>query len=410
MARTSANPPPGLLFTAFEPSGDEHAAKVIAALRARHPDLPIHAWGGPRMQAAGATIIERTGDDAVMGVPGLAKIREHRRINQRVAAWLDSHPVRVLIPVDSPAANFPICRLAKDRGVRVVHLVAPQIWAWGRWRIHKLRRLTDLVLCLLPFEEVFFLRRDVPARFIGHVLFDEPLNEAALAEQAASFPSGSPRLAMMPGSRPDELRRNLPLLIDVFHEIRRRRPEAVGVIAATTPVVAEYLRERTLARLGAWPAGLDIVVGRTDAVINWCEVALVKSGTVTLQVARQGRPMVIFYKKSNPLLFLLARAVLSTKHYALPNVVANRRIVPEFVPHFGSARPIVDAAWGLITSPEEVARQQHDLRESLAPFRGRRAAQAAADAIEEIAGLREPALSPTPSPTPRAPLAPHAAG
>jgi len=149
---------PTLLFTAFEPSGDDHAAAVIRELRRRHPNLPIYAWGGPKMARAGATIICETGQDAVVGVPGWDKIRQHQRINKDIARWIATNRATVHIPVDSPAANFPICKIAKKSGLKVCHLVAPQVWAWGGWRIRKLRRRTDLVLCLLPFEERWFTR------------------------------------------------------------------------------------------------------------------------------------------------------------------------------------------------------------------------------------------------------------
>jgi lipid-A-disaccharide synthase len=192
--------PGGLLFTAFEPSGDDHASAVIAELRARHPDLPMYAWGGPKMERAGATIIERTGDDAVMGMPGIKKIIEHHNINARIEEWIKQNQVVAHIPVDSPAANTPICEIAKRHGLKVVHLVAPQIWAWGRWRIHKLRRVTDMVLCMLPFEEVFFTRRRVPAKFIGHFLFDHKLDFEELDKRSSIFGDGEPRVAMMPGS------------------------------------------------------------------------------------------------------------------------------------------------------------------------------------------------------------------
>lgn len=384
-----------LLFTAFEPSGDEHAAAVIAQLRRRHPALPVFAWGGARMEAAGATIVERTGEDALMGVPGWKKIREHQRINERVARWLDAHHVQLHVPVDSPAANFPICELVKARGIRIVHLVAPQIWAWGRWRIHKLRRLTDLVLCLLPFEERFFTRRGVPARFIGHMLFDVPLEPAGLDRRAAEFPQGEPRIAIMPGSRPDELRRNFPLLLHLFQHARARHPHAAAVIAATNERVGAMLTDQARVHFGgSLPECVRVIAGQTDAVIRWCTLALVKSGTVTLQVAKQGKPMVILYKKSNPVMFLLARTVLSTKHYALPNVVAARRIVPEFVPHFGSPRRIELALDHMLDSPEARAVQQRELAAIVEQFRGRHAAAAAADAIEEIAGLRPTAPAP----------------
>lgn len=375
-----------LLFTAFEPSGDDHASAVIAELKRRDPGLPIFAWGGPKMQRAGAEIIERTGDDAVMGVPGLAKIVEHWRINRRIDEFLADNaggdtPVVMHVPVDSPAANMPICAIAKKRGLKVVHLVAPQIWAWGRWRVHKLRRLTDRVLCVLAFEEEFFRKRDVPAKFIGHFLFDQELDTQALDARAHSFGSGNPRIAMMPGSRPNELDRHLPILLDAFRALKSSFPDAVGVVAATTAAVAERLRRSGTDLAGGWPEGLSIVVGETDAVIRWCDIALVKSGTVTLQVARQGRPMVVFYKKSNPFLFLVARTILSTKYFSLPNVIAHKRIVPELVPHFGGAEPIVQIAERLLREPGEAKAQTDAVAEVLAKYRGLDAASNAADEI-----------------------------
>lgn len=386
----TAGPRRVILFTAFEPSGDDHAAGVVGELRARHPELPIFAWGGPKMERAGATLVERTGDDAVMGLPGLAKIREHQRINARIEEWVAANPVAVHVPVDSPAANFPICAITRKHGARVVHLVAPQIWAWGRWRIHKLRRLTDLVLCLLPFEEGFFTNRRVPARFIGHMLFDKPLDTDALDQRAGAFGSGTPRIAMMPGSRPDELNRHLEVMLRAYEAIRAKHPQAVGVVAATTPRVAEHLRSLATQRLGRWPESVQIVTQDTDAVIRWCTLALVKSGTVTLQVAKQNKAMVVFYSKSNPVLYFLAKTVLSTKHFSLPNVLAHRRIVPEFIPHYGGPEPIVQAAVRLIDDAEFAAEQRRDLANVVAGFSGRNASALAADAIEEIAGLRAP--------------------
>lgn len=358
--------------------------------------LTIYAWGGRKMEAAGATLIERTGDNAIMGLPGIQKIIEHKRINQRIDEWLASHPITVHVPVDSPAANTPICELTKARGIKIVHLVAPQIWAWGRWRIHKLRRLTDLVLCMLPFEPDFFARRNVPARFIGHFLFEKPLDEAALDRRAAAFGDGSPRIAMMPGSRPEELELNFPLLLDAFAGLRTKHPNATGVVAATSDRVADQLRLAAKSR-GGWPEHVRIVVQDTDAAVRWCTLALVKSGTVTLQVARQGKPMVIFYKKSSPLLYLMAKAVLSTKVFSLPNVLARSRIVPEFIPHFGGAHAIIAAADELISNPAKAAEQKAAVATVMAPLRGVAASELAADAIAEIANFRHPEAAPGPS-------------
>ncbi|MBL8757285.1 MAG: hypothetical protein JNK35_02505 [Phycisphaerae bacterium] len=381
---------PALLFTAFEPSGDDHAAPVIAALRSRHPRLPIYAWGGPKMEAAGATIVERTGDDAVMGMPGLAKVLEHSRINRRVDDWLDDHRVTVHVPVDSPAANFPICALTKARGAKVVHLVAPQIWAWGQWRLKKLKRLTDLVLCLLPFEEEWFQARGVPARFIGHPLFDRTPDVAAadarIAAGGGTFPSGWPKIAFMPGSRPGELRTTLSPLLDAFRRVRADFPTTVGVLALTRADLEAALRKRAES-LGGWPEGLQCVAGDVDAVIRWCDLAVVKSGTVTLHVARQAKPMITFYRPSWITYQLLARWLVSTPYFTLPNLIAGKRIVPELIPHFGDGADLATGVYRILRQPGFADDQREALAAMCRKFDGKHAAPAAAEAIEEVAGL-----------------------
>lgn len=384
--------PKALLFTAFEPSGDDHASSVIAQIRAQDPSITIFAYGGPRMHKAGAQIIERTGDDAVMGLPGPAKILNHLRLNRRIARWMDENktsatPIAAHIPVDSPAANWSICKMAKDRGTRVIHLVAPQIWAWGSWRIRKLRRLTDHVLCILPFEEKYFRDRGVPATYVGHFLFDHPLDFTELDRRGANFGEGSPRIAIMPGSRPDELRRHFPILLDAFHALLAQFPSAVGVVAATSERVARQLSTEGQTHDKGWPQALRVVTQDTDAVVRWCDIALVKSGTVTLQVAKQARPMVVFYKKANPLIYQFARTMLmNVDSFSLPNILAGRRIVPELIPHYGGAEPIVQIASRLIADSAERDQQIHAIQAVIATFEGRSASTLAATRIRGLCG------------------------
>ncbi len=376
-----------ILFTSFEPSGDDHASAVIELIKRRRPSAKIYAWGGPKMEAAGAEVVEQTGRDAVMGVPGWSKIREHQQINKRIDAWLGEHPeVGVHVPVDSPAANFPICKIAKKHRARVMHLVAPQVWAWGSWRVKKLRKLSDLVLCLLPFEQPWFEGKRVPARFIGHPLFDEPLDRAALERRAAELPQGAPRIALLPGSRPAELAKNFPILLETFRRLKTDYRGASGVVAATTPEVADRLRGDA-ARLGGWPEGLEIVSGETDAVIAWCNLSLVVSGTVTLQIARQAKPMVVIYKSSPVFYHLVGRWLVSAPFFTLPNLIAGREIVPEFVPHFGDAEPIVQMASRLIEDESLLERQRAELASVARAFDGKHAAEAAAEAVMQLAGL-----------------------
>lgn len=376
-------PKPAILFTSFEPSGDDHASAVIGRLVSLRPEWDVFAWGGPRMQAAGATLVERTGTEAVMGLPGLAKIREHRAINRRVKAWLAQHRPIVHVPVDSPAANFPICALSRAVGASVVHLVAPQVWAWGSWRVAKLRRLSDHVLCILPFEERWLSERGVRATFVGHPIFSHALDEPALRRSAEAFPQSGFRLALMPGSRPAEWKNNFPLMLATFrtlHAERRATGGLVGLVAATDAAAVDALREIARAH-GGWPEDLHVVHGSTDAAICWCEAALVVSGTVSLQIARQCKPMVVMYV-SSPLVYqLIGRWVVSTPFFALPNLIAQREIVPEFVPHFGDEGPITQAMAALIDSDRQRGEQSAELAAVVAAFRGHDAAAEAAQAI-----------------------------
>ncbi|MEO0512653.1 MAG: hypothetical protein AAF108_07120 [Planctomycetota bacterium] len=399
--------PPDILFTAFEPSGDDEAASVIRALRERYPGVRIAAWGGPRMRDAGAEIIELTGADPVMGIPGPSKIREHLSINRRIERWLASHSVRVHVPVDSPAANFPICAIAKKRGIKVVHLVAPQVWAWGSWRVGKLRRSTDLVLCLLPFEESFFNERGIRAEFIGHHLFDdyrgpdEPFSTAKLREidhQAAGFIDGSPRVALLPGSRAKEHHANFPILLETFQALRSEFPGLAGVVASLGPSATDRLRDIADAGRG-WPDELDLAEAQTDAVIRWCDVALVVSGTVTLQVARQQRPMIVVYKTGKLFYNIVGKRLVSTPFFTLPNLIAGREVVPELVPHFGGHEPLLERARTLLETTDAADRQRAELGEVVDRFLGRASAVNAADAIARVAGLgplREEPSSETP--------------
>ncbi len=378
---------PEVLFTAFEPSGDDHASAVISELKRRHPGLKIYAWGGPKMAAAGAHVVQLTGTDAVMGVPGLQKIREHQQINRDIALWLERHPrVKLHVPVDSPAANFPICRIAKQAGLKVIHLVAPQLWAWGQWRVRKLRDRTDLVLCFLPFEEPFFRQRGVPARFIGHPLFDEALDLEALKAEASELEQGSPKVALLPGSRPSEIRGNFPLMLSAFRSMKNERPKLRGLVAATTEDVRENLYARA-SSLGGWPEGLDVVVGRTDVAVAWCDVAMVVSGTVTLQIAKQHKPMVVLYRTSKLTYNLIGRWIITTDFFTLPNLIAGAEVVPELVPYFDGPERLLSEMQRLISDGERQREQREALRRVVAPFEGMLASAEAADAIEQSLNL-----------------------
>jgi lipid-A-disaccharide synthase len=270
-----------------------------------------------------------------------------------------------------------------------VHLVAPQLWAWGPWRIAKLRRRTDHVLCLLPFEEAWFTVRHVPATFVGHPLFDDPVDAGVLDAEARrrGLPEGPIRLLLLPGSRAKELKRNFPVMLGAFREWSAAHAGLVGVVAATNDQAASALEARA-EELGGWPDNLLMVIGATDVGVRWCTTAVAVSGTVTLQVARQRRPMVILYKTNELAWKWLARHLITTRFISLPNLIAGREAVTELFPYFKGHERLRHAVEELITDADALDAQRSALDEICARFAGRTAATGAADAIERLAGMR----------------------
>ncbi len=368
-----------ILFTAFEPSGDAHAAPVIAQLLKEAPHLRVFAWGGPRMQEAGATIIGRTADDGVMGLGAIKRAAEVRREIKRIRQWIREYRVLAVVVVDSPAANFHVAKAVKPTGARVIHLVAPQLWAWGKWRLGKLRRLTDLVLCLLPFEEQWFNDRGVPAKFIGHPVVNRVIDESELKQSMHGLPQGTPRIALLPGSRTQEVKANIRLLANAFQELQGRFSGATGVIAALNPEIAKLVRKK----IKVFPTGLHTVTGQVDTVIAWCDLAITVSGTVTLDIARQRKPMIGVYKVG-PLAWLGSKLLLRSRFCLLPNLIADREIVPEFVPHVGGAAPIVKWASKYLLDSKNAAIQSEELARVLVRFANKKPAEEATRLILKV--------------------------
>lgn len=324
-----------ILVTAFEPSGDAHAAPLVAALRRLAPELRVVGWGGPRMRAAGCEMAGETARDGAMALGSLAKIASVRRTVHSIRDWARTQPVAVHVAVDSPAANWHIAWwMKRERGAKVVNLVAPQLWAWAPWRIRKWRRTSDLMLCLLPFEEEWFRQRGVNARFVGHPVLSVPIDDAVQA-RARAFGMEGRRLLLLPGSRSNEVRDNMHHMLRIYAAAARTRPDLRGLVMAANERLVPLVRDaQRKAGLTEWPRGLQVAHGDAEAAIAWCDGALNVSGTVSLDLAHQRKAMVAVYW-TGWLAYLVGRLVLRTPNRLLPNIVAGRRIVPEFVPWAG---------------------------------------------------------------------------
>ncbi|MDP7028958.1 MAG: hypothetical protein QF733_01900 [Phycisphaerales bacterium] len=380
MAADSGSSGPVILFTAFEPSGDALAAPVIRQLRKMHPEWSIYAWGGDAMEAAGAHLAGRTAGDGAMGLGAIAHARTVRRQVKAIRRWIKSCRLMLHVPVDSPAANFPICQAARKASARIVHLAAPQMWAWGSWRVRKLRKLTDHVCCLLPFEPRWFGEKGIKGSFVGHPAINRVLDSEDLQRRLHGMPGGAPRIALLPGSRTQEVNRNIRLLVKVFEELRHRHMTMSGVIVAASDQAAQAVRSR----LGEFPMGLSMVQNMRDESIAWCDLAIAVSGTVTLDIMRQCQPMIGVYK-AGMLSCLGAKVLLRTPYKLLPNIIADDAIVPEYVPWCRGAGPIISKAQWLLDDSRRAAEQQQGLRRALGAYRGHDFATECATIIAETA-------------------------
>jgi len=380
--------PRTIFFAAFEPSGDVLAARLIEELKRRDPSLRFTGFGGPKMREAGAELIEVTTEHAAIALGIFGEIQNHRRRLKVLDDYLAKHKITALVPVDSPAANWSVCKRVRRHQpeAKIVHLVCPQIWGWATWRVRRLRNLSDKVLCLLPFEPRWLDERGVPGVFVGHPVFEDApqvLDVPIADDLPKADGQGSVKLALMPGSRPSELKKNWPTMLTVFQSAQSACPGLIGVVAARQASDIKVLRE--ISGDSTWPDGLHVVGGRTPEVLRWADAALVKSGTSTLQVASLRRPMVVYYNVNPTQWNLLGRWLIKTRTFALPNVISEwqdeRRAVPEFVPHFGDPTPIAEAVRELVNDPRVRERQAEGLDRVAEPFVSVTFKDAAADAF-----------------------------
>jgi lipid-A-disaccharide synthase len=326
---------PTVFVSAGEPSGDAHAGAFVAALREQDAGLGVEGVGGPAMAAAGARLMARIEDLTVIGfIEVLAKVPAHWRLLRAIETRLRRGDVALVVLVDYPGFHLRVAALAHRLGVPVLYYIAPQLWAWHEGRVRRMARDVSRLAVILPFEEAFFRERGVRASFVGHPLLDRPAlpqSRPALKAALGLDPSRSV-LGLFPGSRPQETARLWPVFREAAALVCARRPEVQCVVAATA--AARYPD----------PGNVHLVADRARECFAVADAALCKSGTTTLEAALAGAPQVVAYRL-NLLSYLLARRVVRVPWIGLVNLVAERRVAPEFVQ--GDATPAALAAAAL---------------------------------------------------------------
>ncbi|HEY7315892.1 MAG TPA: lipid-A-disaccharide synthase [Gemmataceae bacterium] len=316
-----------LFVSAGEPSGDLHGANLIHALRRRQPNLDIYGFGGDRMAAAGCRLLYPLCDLAVVGIaPVVANLPRFWRLLGMADRFFQEQRPDALVMIDYPGFHWWLARRARAWGVPVIYFVPPQIWGWLTYRVHKMRRLTDRVLCNLRFEEDWYRQRNVAAEYIGHPYFDE-LREQRLDSAFVQEQREKPGviLAVLPGSRDSELRFNLSSLLRAATLIHARRPDTRFLVGCFRD------RHRRQVEDGARGLGLpiEIHVGRTPEIIHLAHSCLAVSGSVSLELLYRGKPSTVQYRH-RWISIALAHILKRVPFITLVNLLANKELFPEY--------------------------------------------------------------------------------
>jgi lipid-A-disaccharide synthase len=374
-----------VMLSCGEPSGDLYAGALAAEILELEPDAVVTGFGGERMAAGGATLIR---DFRGLSVTGLTEaLRILPRSWQTYRALVRAAEIErpdVFVPIDFVDFNAILTRALHKRGVPVVYYISPQLWAWRPGRIKTVKRVADRMLVIFPFEVPFYEKAGVPVTFVGHPLLEltpPPVPREAFLRQHGLDPA-RPLVAILPGSRSNELRQILPDLVRASALIAARLPGVQFVVGR-----APRLHDELFAPLAAWPAGVTppVVLERaTDDILASADVALLASGTVTVQAALHTCPMVVVYRLGATT-YRLGKPLMQVDTYAMANLVAGRRVVPELIQDDFTPEATAQHALAVLTDPACAARVRADLAAVRASLGTAGASRRAAEAILDVA-------------------------
>jgi len=378
-------------LAAGDASGELHAAALVDALRERAPGSRFLGLGGGAMEKAGVELVVHQREIAVGGLVEVA-----RDVGRVVGAWrrlgraLRGASPDLVILVDSPDFNLPLARRARRLGLPVLYYVSPQVWAWRRGRIRKIARRVDRLAVIFPFEEAVYAGTGLRVDFVGHPLVDRlaGLREARPRPErrrALGLSGERPLVALLPGSRRNEVRDTLPLQLGAAKVVHARDPR-VAFAVAVAPSIPRATVEAGIAAAGL-PAALSIHVihDRTYEVVLAADVALAKPGTITVEVCVLGTPLVVA-ARAHPLTAAIMRRLVKVPSFTMPNLIAGRTVVPEFLQEDARPDAVADALLERLEGPvrEAQLRDLEEVRERLGE--GGAAERAAGIALEMVGG------------------------
>lgn len=364
-----------IFISAAEPSADAHCAALITALQKSGYDIDFVGVGGPKMASAGCDLLETTADRAAMMYKAFGQVVHFYKLIMRITRFFKNNKVDLAIVCDSPAFNFHIAKAAKKFDIKTIFYVAPQLWAWAPWRIGKLQKYCDKLCCILPFEQDWFSRKDVDAVFVGNPLLDEL--EISLKRNKRKYTDFEPKnlkLALMPGSRAAEINSLWVQMQKIAIRLKRKYPNIIITAVTVDKKGVDILKSMQILGFRCKYTTDSVSETALDA-----DFAIVASGSATLQVAAMGCPMVIVYQSSRILWHLIGRWLVKTRYLSLVNILAERELVPEFMPYFSSIEPVLESIEQLLADCNRLAQISTELIELLQPLAEKKAGKQVAE-------------------------------
>ena len=374
-----------VFIVAGEASGDLHGANLVCEMKKLDPALTFSGVGGKRLEAEGVHLVARSADMAVVGITEVfTKIRFILGIFSRIRKMLREEKPDLLVLIDYPDFNLRLAAVAKNSGVPVFYYISPQVWAWRKGRVKQIRRIVDRMAVILPFEKAFYAERDFHADFVGHPLLDvvkrsrsrkQALNDFGLFEK-------HPIVALLPGSREKEVKSLLPVMLGASVLLKEKYPDAQFILPLAETVDAHMVEQI----LQASPPPVKIISGQTYDAVGLADVALVTSGTATLETALLEIPMVIVYRIS-ALTAAIGKRLIRLAHIGLVNIIAGKTLVPELIQEDATAVRLAREALKILADSDlrqailaGLTEMRHRLGE---PGASQRAAQVALQVMEK---------------------------
>lgn len=348
-----------ILISAGEASGDMHAADLVRALKQRRPDVELFGMGGPLMRDVGVELLFNPTSMSTVGfVEALRSVQVLRRVLDRFGTAMDERHPDVVVCVDFPGFNMKLAEMAHRRGIPIIYYLSPSVWAWGKSRGEKLKRLGAKVLAVFPFEEQVFREIGAEVEFIGHPLLDrvQPQQTGEEVRRELGIPPDDTVIALLPGSRGQELKLLMRRMLQAASYVYESRPNTKFILPVAHTLTAQKVKNY-LPPGGRLP--LAIIEGRTYDMLNASDAALLSMGTATLEAALLGVPHVACYRVAGPT-YMMAKSLLKVEHFALPNIIAGRTVVPELVQGEVTGKKLANALLSLL-EPERYATVKEDL-------------------------------------------------